>query len=481
MRPGEKMNLPAASAFMAGRVISCFPLPSSTFSPSRLQFFVPVLLAVLLLVPVGVRASSLSDDPLYPASPLPEIGSRSAVLMDAATGTVLFSVNPDLRIPPASLTKLMTIHLALNEITIGRAFADEIIFPPEESWVRNQAPHSSLMFLDQNQRVTLGELLLGLAVPSGNDAAVAVALRFAPSVEAFVSVMNAEAAALGLSSTRFVEPAGISGDNTTTAMDFARFCSFYLVSHPETPGLLHSVKEFAYPLASNMVSSVRAPTIVQNNHNPLLGRFEGVDGLKTGHIPEAGYNLAVTARRGETRLVAVILGADSESQRAADGEALLSWGFDNFKTIRPVTGGLLQARIWKGKEKYAGLEMEANPMITVSKYRAEILSWEPDINAELEAPLPKGAEAGTIILRDKTGILLRMPLLLKNPAPKGGFWRSLFDSIGLFFFRIRAERRKAMEHTSTRCPATPSAIFPAASAFRRGGRAARRQIPSSQS
>jgi D-alanyl-D-alanine carboxypeptidase (penicillin-binding protein 5/6) len=415
---------------------------------SRKKFVYPVLFAVLLLVPAAARVpfpaespAPSSSDPLYPAAPRPETGSRSAVLMDAVTGTVLFSANPDLQIPPASLTKLMTIHLALKEIAAGRAFADEILVPPEESWARNQPPHSSLMFLGRDQRLTLGELLLGLAVPSGNDAAVAVALRFAPSVEAFVSRMNAEAVAQGLSATRFTEPAGISKDNTATAMDFARFCSFYLASHPEAPVLLHSVKEFAYPLAANMLSSARAPTIVQNNHNPLLGRFEGVDGLKTGHIPEAGYNLAVTARRGGTRLVAVIMGANSESQRAADGEALLSWGFDNFKTVRPVAGGLPQARIWKGKEKYAELEMETSPVITVSRYRAKILSWEPDINAELEAPLPKGAQAGTITLRDETGILVRMPLLLKNAVPKGGFWRSLFDGIGLFFFRLRAGNR----------------------------------------
>jgi D-alanyl-D-alanine carboxypeptidase (penicillin-binding protein 5/6) len=334
----------------------------------------------------------------------------------------------------------MTIHLALNEIDAGRASADEILVPPAESWARNQAPHSSLMFLDRNQRLSLGELLLGLAVPSGNDAAVAVALRFAPSVEAFVSRMNAEAAALGLSSTRFADPAGISADNMTTAMDFARFCSFYIARHPEALVLLHAVKEFPYPLAVNMLSSARAPTIVQYNHNPLLGRFDGVDGLKTGYIPEAGYNIAVTAKRGGTRLLAVILGADSERRRAADGEALLSWGFDNFKTIRPAAGGLPQARIWKGKEKYAELEMAGDTVITVSKRRAEILSWEPDINAGLQAPLPKGAPAGTITLRDETGILLRMPLILKNTAPKGGFWRRLFDSVGLFFFRLGKRR-----------------------------------------
>ncbi|MDR0402183.1 MAG: D-alanyl-D-alanine carboxypeptidase [Treponema sp.] len=380
----------------------------------------------------GAESSPLSD-PLVPASVPPGIGARSAVLADAATGTVLFSLHPNLQIPPASLTKLMTIHLVLEEIAAGRAFADEILVPPEESWAQNQAPRSSLMFLGRNQRVSLGELLLGLAVSSGNDAATAAALRFAPTVEDFVSLMNAEAAALGLSSTRFADPAGLSGDNTTTAADFARFCSLYIAAHPESPALLHSVREFAYPLAANMTAPVRAPTIVQNNFNSLLGRFEGVDGLKTGHIPEAGYNIALTARRGGTRLVAVVLGADSEKRRAADGEALLSWGFDNFETIRPPAPEFPPARIWKGKEKYAELELEKPPVLSVSKNRAALLSWELDINAALEAPLPKGARAGTLVLRDETGELLRAPLLLKNAAPKGGFWRSLFDSIGLVF------------------------------------------------
>jgi D-alanyl-D-alanine carboxypeptidase (penicillin-binding protein 5/6) len=409
---------------------------------------IALILFVLLLtgaarVPLQPEIQAEQPNPLYPASPLPSIDSRSAVLVDAATETVLFSVNPNLQIPPASLTKLMTIHLVLEEIAAGRASADEILFPPEASWARNQAPHSSLMFLGRDQRVTLGELLLGLAVPSGNDAAIAAALRFAPSVEAFVSRMNAEAGALGLVSTRFVEPAGISKNNTTTAMDFARFCSFYLARHPEAPGLLHSVREFAYPLAANIRSPSGAPgsaagTIVQNNHNPLLGRFEGVDGLKTGHIPEAGYNIAVTAQRNGTRLVAVILGSDSENQRATDGEALLSWGFDNFKTIRPAAGGLPRARIWKGKEKYAELEWENSPVVTVSKKRAQVLFWEPELYADLEAPLPKGARAGTVVLRDETGTLLHIPLLLKNAAPQGGFWRRLFDSIRLFFSRRRA-------------------------------------------
>ncbi|MDR1505672.1 MAG: D-alanyl-D-alanine carboxypeptidase [Treponema sp.] len=388
------------------------------------------LLILLLAVP-GTRAFS---DPLSPSSPPPEIGARSAVLADAVTGTVLFAVNPDIQIPPASLTKLMTVHLVLREIAAGRAHADEVLVPPPESWARNQEPHSSLMFLDQNQRLTLGQLLLGMAVPSGNDAATAAALRIAPSVEDFVSRMNAEGAALGLSSTRFTEPAGVSPDNKTTAADFAAFCSFYMKEHPEALETLHSVPEFSYPLPANVTGGAR--TIVQNNHNPLLGRFPGADGLKTGYIPEAGYNIAATAKRGSTRLVAVVLGADSDQQRTQDTAALLSWGFDNFSTWYPVPVNLPQARIWKGKDKYAELEMDGGAACTVSKSKILVTWWEPDINGSLQAPLAKGAPAGTMTLKDETGILLDVPLVLKNPAPAAGFWKRFFDGVSFFFYRL---------------------------------------------
>ena len=228
-------------------------------------------------------------DPLFPSGPPPLVRSRAAVLMDAETETVLYSLNPNLSVPPASLTKLMTIHIVLEEIGAGRASGGEIIIPPPESWARNQPPRSSLMFLDRDQRVSLDDILLGMAVSSGNDAAAAAALRFAPSIDGFALLMNAEAERLGLASTRFVEPSGFSPANRSTAMDFARFCSAYTALHPQALARLHSAREFSYP--KNVNVSGRAGTIVQFNRNPLLGAVEGVDGLKTGYIPEAGYNI----------------------------------------------------------------------------------------------------------------------------------------------------------------------------------------------
>jgi D-alanyl-D-alanine carboxypeptidase (penicillin-binding protein 5/6) len=386
-----------------------------------------------VLLPALYSQNGSAANPLYPASPPPEITSLSAVLLDAKTGTLLFTQNPTQVISPASLTKLMTIHLALREIKAERASADDLVNLPPESWADNQPPRSSLMFLGRGQRVTLGELLLGLAVPSGNDAAVAAALHLAPTMEAFVAMMNAEAGRLGLVSTRFVEPAGISPENTTTAMDFALFCRAYLLEHPDSTGLLHSVPSFAYPAAANIE---QPRTIVQYNHNTLLGKIDGVDGLKTGHIFEAGYNIAISAVRRETRLIAVLLGAAAVEERDRDGEILLAWGFDNFKTLQLSAPLIPQARIWGGREQYAALKPGESLTFTVSTRRAAVLQQDTEIEQDLKAPLAAGTEAGTLIISDSMGELKRIPLVLEKEAVRGNFFKVVWDGIRLFFKKL---------------------------------------------
>jgi len=410
---------------------------------------------------LSAQASSAS---LQPASPPPEVEARSAVLIDAATGTILYQKNPDAEIPPASLTKLMTIHLALNEVAAGRAAIDEIVPLPPESWARNQPPRSSLMFLDDGQRVTLGELLLGMAVPSGNDAAWAVALRFAPSMDAFAGKMNDEARALGLQSTRFAEASGYSWRNRTTARDFALFCKLYLEAHPQALGLLHSVTRFDYPKPPNLPPGREGGAIVQPNHNPLLETVEGVDGLKTGYIRSSGYNIALTAARpagapagSGFRLIAVILGAPTEEERGRSGRELLEWGFANFKTIRiglgassgsgakPGAGAgsaalpfsLPEARVWKSAAKFAPLRLAEGLDTTAAKNRGGVLGFSVEIDEPLVAPLPEGAQAGVLVISDESGLLRKVPLVLESPAAEGGFWRRTFDAISLFFGKIR--------------------------------------------
>jgi len=361
--------------------------------------------------------------------------------MDAATGTLVYYKNPDDEIPPASLTKLMTMHLVLREIAAGRASLEEIITPPRESWAVNQPPRSSLMYLANGQRLSLRELLLGMAVFSGNDAAVAAALRFAPSVSAFAEMMNREAAALGLVKTHFTEPSGISENNITTAREFASFCRIYLEDHPESLREFHSVREFAYPRAENVAEQYRENpgTRMQKNRNTLLGKLEGVDGLKTGYIDEAGFNIALTALRNGTRFIAVILGAPAgwggDRIRDADAGKLLAWAFDHYKTIRPRPEPPAPVRIWKGRENYVDIDWGEPLEFTAAAERGGNLNWKIELEEPLVAPLPAGSRAESLVLYDSLGELRRVPLVTAREAERGGFFKRLFDSIRLFFMK----------------------------------------------
>ncbi|MDR0644635.1 MAG: D-alanyl-D-alanine carboxypeptidase [Treponema sp.] len=386
-------------------------------------------------------ASVFSHEP----APPPSIQSRSAIILDAETGAVLFTKNENEKIPPASLAKLMTMHIALSQVDTGNAALDEIVPLPQETWWGNQPPRSSLMFLADGQRVTLRELLLGLAISSGNDAAVAVSLRFASSVDAFVKLMNEEANRIGLENTVFTEPSGVSEHNMTTAAEFAVFCRYYLKAHPMSLIEYHSVGKFDYPKPKNMPEPVRSDmkTVTQYNHNYLLGRVEGVDGIKTGYIDESGYNIALTARRDDTRLIAVVLGAPAVKNgadiRDEDGRKLLEWAFSHFRTIRPDIGVLENVRVWKGRRKFAGLALGAPVEWTATADRGQSLHFEIQLNEPIIAPFYAGDVAGSLVFSDSIGELRTIPLVFTENVERAGFFKRLWDSICLFF-KIRLKK-----------------------------------------
>jgi len=399
-------------------------------------YFLLLLLCGAYLFPQSVLEPYLADAPI--------IASRAAVVLDAETGTVLYAKNPDEEIPPASLTKLMTMHLVLKEVDAGRASLDEIIPVRTESWALKQPPRSSLMFLAPGQIVTLREIMLGLAVSSGNDAAVAAALRVAPSVADFAALMTTEARRMGLRKTRFTEPSGISEDNITTAAEFAAFCREYLRQHPQTLAEFHSVREFAYPKADNVAEAFRdnPMTIVQENRNALLKTFPGVDGLKTGYIDEAGYNIALTARRNNTRFIAVILGAPAhpggDRIRDRDGGLLLAWAFKTFETVRPEIGPLEPARLWKGKQKWVELELADAPVFTAPFGCAETaLQFSMEIDNPLIAPLPAWYPVGWLVIADEEGELHRIRLITTRAYQRGNIFKRAWDSIRLLFVKKR--------------------------------------------
>ena len=440
------MNVPTAVPWKRLRGTASSGLPK--------RRCVPLVFLLFAALPGGAQNTAVPPSLLIPLmATAPEIRSAAALLMDAETGTVLYAKNPDLEIPPASLTKLMTIHLVLkangsaagpDSPATGPANRDRLdrrLELPPESWAIRQPPRSSLMFLGPGQTVTLREILLGLAVSSGNDAAVAAALSTAPTVGDFVRMMNDETRRLGLVRTRFVEPSGISEHNMTTAAEFAAFCRFYLGAHPESLAELHSVPEFAYPKPSNVAAAFRENpgTIVQGNRNALLGAFPGVDGLKTGYIDEAGYNIALTAERGGTRFIAVILGAPArpggDRIRDEDGRRLLAWAFDRFRTIRPAAVAVEPARLWKGRLNYAELTLGAPPAFTAPADRGKEPRISTALRDPLVAPLKAGTPVGDLIISDGTGELRRIPLLTAASYEQGSIFKRLGDSIRLFFRR----------------------------------------------
>jgi D-alanyl-D-alanine carboxypeptidase (penicillin-binding protein 5/6) len=340
----------------------------------------------------------------------------------------------------------MTIHIALTEVAAGNASLDEVVPLPRQSWGSSQPPRSSLMGLAAGQKVTLGELLLGLAVSSGNDAAVAVALRFAPSVAEFADMMNREAEKFGLTQTHFVEPSGISEYNITTVREFTWFCKEYIRLHPGTLTELHSVLSFAYPKAENVAEAYRENprTGVKQNGNSLLAAMggrdavEGVDGLKTGYIDEAGYNIALTAKREGTRFVAVALGAQWTSIRNADGQKLLTWAFDHFKTLVVKNPTLEPIRVWKGKTDSVDLIPEGSFTFTAGLERGTDIRCETEFPELVIAPVPAGTILGDLVIYDSFGELRRIPLAAAADIEQAGFWKRLWHSIKLFFRSIFA-------------------------------------------
>ncbi len=294
-----------------------------------------------------------------PGTRVPEPRARSAIVVSVATGEVLLERNADESIPPASMTKLVAMYVALDAARSGEISLDDAFEPPPDSWAVNLPPRSSLMFLGEGQVVTTRELLSGMASVSGNDAAIAIAHLVSGSVTDFVGRMNETVEALGLVKTRFFEPSGLSERNSTTAREFASFCLAYLSEFPETLAAFHSLRDFAYPLDRNYPDGRRAATVWQPATNRMLGTLPGCDGLKTGYIDESGYNIALTATRDGERYLAVIMGgagADSREGnriRTEDGTAIMDWAFANWTTLALGDVEPVPVTVWGGGSLFA--------------------------------------------------------------------------------------------------------------------------------
>lgn len=373
-----------------------------------------------LLLIFSVVSMAASSAVIVPKAP--DLDASAYILLDAESGAVLVEHNADERLPPASLTKLMTSYIAVHELELGNVSENTIVPISEKAWRKG----GSKMFVRVGTEVPLIDLLRGIIVQSGNDASVAVAEYFAGSEDAYAGWMNQFAERFGMSNSHFVNATGWPADNHyTTARDLATLSLRIIKDHPHYYSL-YAEKYYEY-------NDIRQP-----NRNKLLWRDPSVDGLKTGHTEAAGYCLAASAVRENTRLVAVVMGTRSEEARARETQKLLAYGFRYYETRKVYDGGeVLQTNpVWLGAADSVDVGVEDQLYLTLPRGMKGELEVSMTTDEFIEAPVSKGQVVGTLTLSMDGEVQAERPLIALNDVEEAGFFGRLWGSIKLFFARM---------------------------------------------
>ncbi|MCP5454187.1 MAG: D-alanyl-D-alanine carboxypeptidase [Spirochaetaceae bacterium] len=396
---------------------------------------VAAALAAALFLPC-LSASAAETQGLNASRPA-DVDARSVIVVDMANGEVLYERDADLVIPPASLTKIMTMMVALDAVDAGRVnLSDRVLITREDVTLPYR---SSLMYLQEGMSVPFDDLLRGMAVISGNDAAKTVARVLAGSQEAFAELMNAEAERLGLAETRFVEPSGLSEYNTTTAREMAKLARAYLLRHPSALADYHSRTTMHFPREDVMPAGAEPPAIkiLLQTTNKLLFKYDGCDGLKTGYIDESGYNLVATAERDGSRFIIVTLGGTGgPDSRARSGAYLLDWAFANWKTVRPEAPDPGSARAWGGAAETVALAYAEYPVFTVQARLAGNIGCRIEAAAEAEAPVAAGTRLGQAVFTSGDVVVRRIDLVAADDVQLGNLFVRMRDAVIRFFRRL---------------------------------------------
>lgn len=367
----------------------------------------------------------LKDIHVFDNLPVPfGLEARAALLIDAKSGTVLYAFNEHERIPPASLAKLMTFYLTLDALNAKRITLDTLVTVSEKAWRLSMNSSVSRMFLRVGQRVTIRDLLYGLVVSSGNDAAVALGQYLAGSTDAFANQMNATAKKLGLTESHFVNPDGLPAPGEyTTAADMVRLARAILDRFPEALTYT-STKEFTFD------------KIKQPNFNSLLFHDPRVDGLKTGHVGSAGYHLVATAHQGAMRLISAVLGTKSSEKRRTQSEKLIDWGFRTFAGASPNWHKDVPATlpVYEGNAEHVAIAPLRTPYVTVLKGQEGKVSLKATFRSKyLIAPVAKGAEIGALAVAADGKPQSSIPIITETAVGRGGFFKRMKDRIKLLF------------------------------------------------
>jgi serine-type D-Ala-D-Ala carboxypeptidase (penicillin-binding protein 5/6) len=371
-------------------------------------------------VPGPVPGPAAGSVPIVPTAP--QLAATSYLLIDANSGAVLVEHNADERLPPASLTKMMTSYIARLEIQRGQIKEDDLVLVSEKAWRKG----GSKMFIEVGTQVRVIDLLRGVIIQSGNDASIAIAEHIAGSEEAFADLMNSHASRLGMTNTNFLNSTGWPAEgHLTSSRDLAILAKATIRDDPEYYKI-YKEKEFLW-------NGIRQP-----NRNLMLWRDPSVDGLKTGHTEEAGYCLVASAERDGMRLISVVMGTSSEAARAAETQKLLTWGFRFFETRSFYQPGqvLSNARVWAGAQNTVEVGLTDGLTMTMPKGTMDKLEASITMNRSIKAPIAAGDVLGQVEVRDGEEIVHTAPVVALADVEEAGIFGRLWDSIRLFFYGL---------------------------------------------
>lgn len=344
----------------------------------------------------------------------PTIAASSHILFDYNTGKVMAENNADVKLAPASLTKIMSVYVVFREVSNGHLHFDDMVTISRKAW---ETP-GSRMFVEVGKQVKVEDLLLGVIIQSGNDASVALAEHIAGNESTFADMMNQHAERLGMKNSHFEDSNGLPIENHyTTARDLAILTQALIKEFPDYYRWF-SQKEFTFN------------NIVQHNRNKLLSRDESVDGVKTGFTDAAGYCLVASALRNDMRLISVVMGARSPNARASENQNLLNYGFRFFESHKLYQGktALSEARVWKGDTKNLQIGLAEDLYVTIPRRHYDDLKAVITIDKKIVAPVKEGTKLGKVNVTLKGEVVAEKDLIALKSVEQGNIFQRLYDS-----------------------------------------------------
>ena len=375
---------------------------------------------LLILLSIALFQTALAAPRIIPAPP--QLATEGHILLDAATGTVIIEENAEMRLPPASLTKIMTSYIIASEIQQGRISLDDLVPISVKAWKME----GSRMFIREGTEVKVADLIRGIVIQSGNDASVAMAEFIAGDEDAFADVMNQVAQKLGMTSTQFKNATGLPDEgHYTTAKDLSILARALIRDFPEHYKV-YKEKYFSY-------NDIR-----QANRNSLLWRDDAVDGMKTGHTQAAGFCLVASAEKKDMRLVSVVMGATSERSRSTESQKLINYGFRYFESVKLYDGleSLRRVKVWGGLHESLDVGIEAPARLTIPTGARGALAAEVTLDPVIKAPVSQGQTLGLLRISLEGETLLERPVVALNGVDEAGLVSSLIDEVSLFFLSL---------------------------------------------